>query len=407
MKILHTADWHLGQKFFHEDRQKEHQAALNWLADYIINEEVELLIVAGDIFDTDSPPNTARKQYFDFLKKLINTCCNDIIIVAGNHDSANMLEASKELFKLLNVHVVGNISENRAEQIIEIRDKHQKLKAVVGAVPFLRDKDIRKSVAGEDYDARVESLRVGIKQHYDEIEEVLKPYQKENIPVIVTGHLYAAGGDRGDRPNSIHIGSCDVVNADSFSADFDYVALGHLHRCQQIAKPRPIWYSGGLIPLDFTELKFEQVVRTIEFQGKNIIDQKNIKVPLIRQLIHISGSLDAVKDKLEKLDADVVLDHWLKIEVETESYSPDLESDLKEIIARKPAEIMVLNQKNIGERKDLEEFYQNLQSLQDLSELDVFQKCIQQKGQISPEQLKDLETSFVELLGWMQEREVD
>lgn len=407
MKLLHTADWHLGQKFFHEDRQKEHQAALDWLAHYIIKEEVELLVVAGDIFDTDSPPNYARKLYFDFLKKLIHSCCKDIVIIAGNHDSANMLEASKELFKLLNVHVVGSVSENRAEQIIEIRDAKNVLKAVVGAVPYLRDKDIRKSVSGESYEERVESLRLGVQQHYAEMETALQPYQKENVPIIVTGHLYAAGGQRDDRPNSIHIGSLDIIEADSFSTDFDYVALGHLHRCQQIGKNRPIWYSGALIPLDFTELKISQVVRLVEFDKKNIIEQKNVKVPLIRQLVHLQGTLDTIKEKLLNLDTAVELSTWLKIEVETETYSPDLEGDLREIIARKPAEIMTLNQKNIGERKELDELYRNLQSLQDLEEVEVFRMCAQQKGQIQTEQMSDLEASFTELLGWMQEKEID
>lgn len=407
MKVLHTADWHLGQKFFHRNREKEHQAALDWLAAYIIQEKIELLVVAGDIFDTDSPPNYARKLYFNFLKKLVNTCCEDIVIVAGNHDSANMLDASKELFKLLNVHIIGHISENRNDQIIEIKGNDTVLKAVVGAVPYLRDKDIRKSVAGESYEQRVESLRSGIQQHYYEIESALKMYQTANIPVIVTGHLYATGGMRDDRPNSIHIGALDIIGVESFSTDFDYVALGHLHRYQQIDKNCPIWYSGSLIPLDFSELNYAQVVRVIDFDGKKIAHQQSVKVPLKRKMRTYTGSLEAVKKKLEQLDTDVVLQTWLKIEIETAHYSPDLLSDLEEIIAHKPAEIIILNQRAIQNRSIDNENYQNLQSLQDLDEIEVFRMCAQQKGQIAEEQLEELESSFKELLGWMQERDIE
>lgn len=408
MKVLHTADWHLGQKFFHRNREKEHQAALNWLVQYIIKEKIELLIVAGDIFDTDSPPNYARKLYFNFLKQLVNTCCEDIVIVAGNHDSANMLDASKELFKLLNVHVVGHILEDRRAQIIEIRGKDQgPIKAVVGAVPYLRDKDIRKSISGESYEERVENLRLGIHQHYNEIEKVLKPYQDKNIPIIVTGHLYAAGGERDDRPNSIHIGSLDIIKAESFSKDFDYVALGHLHRYQQIDKSRQIWYSGALIPLDFSELNYAQVVRVIEFNSKTITRQQSVKVPLKRKMRSYKGELPYIKEKLSNLDVDVPLDTWLKIEVETAHYSPDLLSDLEEIIQGKPAEIIILNQRAIQNRSIDSEAYQNLQSLQDMEEIEVFRMCAQQKGQIETEQLGELESSFKELLGWMQERDLE
>jgi exonuclease SbcD len=408
MKVLHTADWHLGQKFFHRNRAQEHRAALDWLVQYIIKEEVELLIVAGDIFDTDSPPNYARKLYFDFLKQLVNTCCEDIVIVAGNHDSANMLDAAKELFKLLNVHVVGHISEDRAAQIIEIRDKEEgALKAVVGAVPYLRDKDIRKSISGETYEERVENLRSGVQQHYQEIETALKPYQSKNIPVIVTGHLYAAGGDREDRPNSIHIGSLDIIKAESFSEDFDYVALGHLHRYQQIDKSRNIWYSGALIPLDFSELNYAQVVRIIEFDAKIILRQQSIKIPLKRKLRAYKGTLEEIKDKLSNLNHEVELDTWLKIEIETVHYSPDLLNDLEEIIKDKPAEIIILNQRSIQNNSIDTDAYQNLQSLQDMEEIEVFRMCAQQKGQIETEQLGELESSFKELLGWMQERDIE
>jgi exonuclease SbcD len=409
MKVLHTADWHLGQKFFHRNREQEHHAALNWLIQYIIKEEVELLVVAGDIFDTDSPPNYARKLYFNFLKQLVNTCCEDIVIVGGNHDSANMLEASKELFKLLNVHVVGHISDDRAAQIIEIKGKDENgaLKAVVGAVPYLRDKDIRKSISGESYEERVENLRLGIQQHYQEIERALESYQNKDIPVIVTGHLYAAGGDRDDRPNSIHIGSLDIIKAESFSENFDYVALGHLHRYQQIDKSRNIWYSGALIPLDFSELNYAQVVRIIEFEARNIVHQRSIKVPLKRKMRTYKGDLESIKEKLAALNQEVQLDTWLKIEVETAHYSPDLLSDLEEIIQDKPAEIIILNQRAIQNRSTDSAAYQNLQSLQDMEEIEVFRMCAQQKGQIEKEQLGELESSFKELLGWMQERDIE
>lgn len=406
MKILHTADWHLGQKFHYKTREKEHQFALDWLLDTIEEQKIDLLIIAGDVFDIDNPPNYARKLYYNFLQRLTQTHCQQVVIVAGNHDSANMLEAPKELLHLFNVHVVGHITDQRADQILEIKDNSGNLQAVIGAVPYLRDRDIRLNVAGETSDERAEVLKQGIKQHYAEITTALEPYQDKNVPIIVTGHLFAAGGERGDRANRIHIGSLDVIDSSSFSTSFDYVALGHLHRVQQIDKNRPIWYSGALIPLDFSELNYGQAVILVEFEGRTIKKRKSLPVALQRKLRHYTGDLEKIKDKLKNLPEKVTLDTWLKIEVETEQSLVGLRMDLEELIIEKPAEIIALQKpkKNYAELAKLEE---KIVSLQDLNTLEVFEQCIEQTSTVSKEEMVELKGSFNELLNWMQENEIE
>lgn len=404
MKILHTADWHLGQKFHFKSREKEHQFALDWLLEAIQALEIDLLIVAGDIFDMDNPPNYARKLYYNFLQRLNTTCCQEVVIVAGNHDSANMLEAPKDLLQLFRVHVVGHITDDRSEQIIEIKDKEGNLKAVVGAVPYLRDRDIRHNVAGETSEERASILKRGIRQHYEEIETELAVYQDKNVPIIVTGHLFAAGGDRGDRINRIHIGSLDVIDASSFSEQFDYVALGHLHRVQQIDKSRPIWYSGALIPLDFSELNYQQSVILVEFEGKQITNRKSIAVALQRKLRHYKGDLEYIKAKLSNLDTAGGLPTWLKLEVDTDLSLTAIGSDLEEILKDKSAEIILLQKpRNTAAQQAAAE--QLIVSLQDLDTLQVFEQCIEQTASVSAEEVTELKGSFKELLSWMQERD--
>lgn len=407
MKVLHTADWHLGQKFFHRDRKDEHKQALDWLVQFIKDEKVELLILAGDVFDTDSPPNYARKLYYDFLKKLVGTCCQNIVVVAGNHDSPNMLDAAKELFKLLNVHVVGHITEDRAEQLIPIYNEKEELKAIVAAVPYLRDRDIRKSVAGETLEQRVDSLRRGIEEHYKEILEEVLPYKKKEVPVIVTGHLYVSGGERGERQNTIHIGCLDVIDAGSFPLDFDYVALGHLHRSQKVDNQDRIRYSGALIPLDFSEINFDQMVNLVTFDGQTLTKVRSVKVPLARKLRYYKGDLDYVKTKLANLADEVILPTWLKIEVETAHYSPGLLDDLEEIIADKPAEIFLLNQRAVNQEIAAVEEGTNIQTLSDISELEVFKRCVNTHGEVDAIEMQNLENSFRELLTWMNEKDLE
>ena len=117
MKIIHTSDWHLGQKFLYNDREAEHQMALDWLLDTITQNEVDGLVVAGDIFDIGNPPNYARRMYYRFLTQLIHTSCRHVLITGGNHDSPAMLNAPRELLQALNIHVVGAATENLEDEL--------------------------------------------------------------------------------------------------------------------------------------------------------------------------------------------------------------------------------------------------------------------------------------------------
>ena len=406
LRVLHTADWHLGHKFFHRSREAEQRAALIWLADYIVQAGVDLLLIAGDVFDTDNPPNWARTLYFDFLKKLMGTCCQAVVVVAGNHDSVPMLEASRSILELLHVHVVGRVSADRQAQILPIREQQSgELLAVVAAVPYLRDRDVRQSVAGETHERGIMRLKAGIRQHYQEVAEAIVPYRDQGVPILTTGHLYAAGGTRGERPDIIHIGYSDVIGADSFSTDFDYVALGHLHRLQQIDPERSIWYSGTLIPLDFSEFNYQQGVRLLTFEGKELVDQKNIPVPLTRKLRTFRGSPEVLQEKLEQLSPPAAHPTWLRLIVETDVQQPYLKTAFDDLLDPKVAEIVQFRLVPTSAQADVWDTPDQVQSLDDLSELEVFRLSVQQQGGVEPETMTQLESRFKALLQWMQERE--
>jgi exonuclease SbcD len=406
MKILHTADWHLGHKLYNADRELEHQTALDGLIQLIKKEKVELLVIAGDVFDTDMPPNFARRQYYRFLVELTKTACKDVVVVAGNHDSANMLDASSELLKLMNVHVVGNLPTNRSDQIIEIKDEENQLKAVVAAVPYLRDRDMRQGQAGQTIEERLTSLRAGIEAHYAEIDELLETYKDLEIPILVTGHLFVSGGERDGRPNSIHIGSLDVVESSVFPKNADYVALGHLHRPQKVGGMNHIRYSGSLIPMDFNEWNYDQVSLLLNFEGKDLKSVKSKKVNLSRKLKFYRGELDYIRDKLSNLEVEGELPTWLKLEIITDSYIPNVEDDLKPLLEQKNAEIMLVSQLADGSlaSKLLEE--QQLQNLSDMDPREVFQMKLDAMN-VKDKSRDDLEDTFAELLTWMQEKDQD
>lgn len=337
MKVLHTADWHLGKKLEQSDRHQEHLDFLDWLAATIENECIDVLIIAGDIFDTTAPSNTALEMYFDFLGKIKNTCCKNIIVIGGNHDSASTLDAPKRLLKFFNIHVVGGVPENRTEQLINIKDGTGQTRLIVCAVPFLRDRDIRLSVPGETASEREQRIKQGIASHYQALVEHILPYKAEGIPIIATGHLFAVGASTSDSEKEIHVGNLGQVAATQFPSEFDYIALGHLHRPQIVGKLSHIRYSGSPLPLSFSEHKDEKKVIVISFDTSQTAVIKELAIPQSRPLIRISGCASTVKTKIQLLEnMGSKYPAWVEVQVETDQYVPELEEQLNRIKTEKP-----------------------------------------------------------------------
>ena len=163
MKIIHTSDWHLGQRLLFNERGEEQQMALDWLREVIIAEKADALIVAGDIFDNGNPPHPARKLYYNFLTSLLHTTCRHVVVVAGNHDSPGMLDAPRELLEYLNIRVVGAAAENFQQHCLELKSAKGKLEAVVVAIPFLRDRHLLPSGSVDRPPGRVQRIHTGIR----------------------------------------------------------------------------------------------------------------------------------------------------------------------------------------------------------------------------------------------------
>ncbi|MBK7873444.1 MAG: exonuclease SbcCD subunit D C-terminal domain-containing protein [Saprospiraceae bacterium] len=405
MKILHTSDWHLGQKFLYKDREAEHQLALHLLVELIFQEQIEGLIVAGDIFDISNPPNYARRLYYNFLTALLKSPCRHILITGGNHDSPAMLDAPKELLAALNVHVVGAATDPIEKEIIEWKNNQNELEAVIAAVPFLRDGDLRFSVAGESGYERVERVREGILKHYHHLGNIIKEkYAKYNIPIITTGHLYIKGALASEKQDNIYIGDKENMDAAQFPEVFDYVALGHIHRAQAFGKAQRVRYSGSLIPLSFSETKDDKSVYILDFQGKKLEKITTIPVPVFRRLKTIEGTLQEVEEALKRFDSkgNRELTPWVEVIVHTDCIIPQLDVHLQELTKDMNLELMKirLNYNHHALDAQIEEV-----DLKDLDQLEVFYKKCESYG-APPDEMEELTTAFLELRHWMNEQEV-
>lgn len=258
MRVLHTSDWHLGQHFYEYSRQHEHQAFLDWLVETLHEQQIDLLLIAGDIYHTATPPASAEKQLYQFIKTAKSRCPKlHIVIIAGNHDSANRIITAKPLLAQFDTHVVGRFEAAKPEDVVlSIATDHGLCKVV--AMPFLRAADLHfETEQPLSYNQAVASAYQAALEYANTLAEG---------PLIVMGHLHAKGGAIStDSERNLVIGGEDAISATIFGDHADYVALGHLHKAQQVAKSDTIRYCGTPLPMSFAERHYQHQVLLVEF----------------------------------------------------------------------------------------------------------------------------------------------
>ncbi len=403
MRFLHTSDWHLGQRLQTNERLAEHQKALTWLIQTIDKQQIECLIIAGDIFDIANPPSSAQQLYYTFLTNLLKTSCQHVVIIGGNHDSPSLLNAPKQLLSMLNIHVVGMATERMEDQIIELKDQHGNLVAVIAAVPFLRDKDLKNSVSGETATDRTVAIRQALRKHYEDIGEKVAPYRQFNIPILTTGHLYLKEVGFQEGRNNIYIGDCANMETTHFPEVFDYVALGHIHRAYALGK---IHYSGSLIPLSFSETKDEKIVKIVEVTA-NHLNVQDVAVPLYRRLKTVKKNYESIFDRLLKLHEKYSneLPVWVDVLITDDKYVPNAEFELRHFVETRKLNLELLHIRTTYQPLDME-LEEDLTSLKDLEVISIFQRKCQSEG-LSENEIEEMTSTFKELQSWMQEREKD
>jgi len=295
MKILHTADWHIGKSLYKRSLEAEFNLFFEWLVDLIEVEQVDVLIVAGDIFDLANPSHHHKTLYYDMLFKIQNLDVQ-IVITAGNHDSPTLLEGPKSLIHLLKIHVVGH-GHQADEQIIHISS--EKGDVTILAVPYLRDSHLGITSQGLSYEEKVKATRDALVNHYLNLSSQAKSLYPDT-PIIGMGHLYVQGASTSDSEREIHIGHQAAVSVSTLESICDYLALGHIHRPQQLNKSNTVCYSGSPIPLSFSERSDQKSVQLIVVDEGHIATIQKVDIPTFRSLVRIKGPLADVKKQLGK-----------------------------------------------------------------------------------------------------------
>lgn len=291
IKILHTADWHLGQTFYNYDRKWEHKAFLDWLIDKTAEIKADVLLICGDVFDNQNPSAEAQSLYYSFLKKITDINPElQIIIIAGNHDSASRLEAPNPLLETMNITVKGLINRDENGEIdfnnliIPLRKGGNVL-----AVPYLRQGDYPSS---KEYGLGVENM----------YKELYQRVNKDERPIISLGHLHAINSsiNENDRSERIIMGGLDNINLDVFDNEIDYLALGHLHRHQRVGGKENFRYSGSPLPMSFAEKNYKHGVVLVNYDKE--VEIEFIPYPSPIELISIPDRPQELEEVLEAID---------------------------------------------------------------------------------------------------------
>ncbi len=364
MRVLHTADWHLGARLVERDRLAEHAAFFDWLIDTLKGAKADALLVSGDIFDSANPPQDAVALYFDFLKRLADLKTVRAVITGGNHDSASHLNAPRELLRRFEIHVFGHAD---AANLVDLGG------AVVAAVPFLRERDLRQAGAGESMGAVQEQVRAAIRRHYAEQLHAARALAGERC-VLAMGHLTVTGAERSDSERDIHIGNLGAVGADIFSR-FDYTALGHLHRPQLVAGQERIRYSGSPVALSFSEAADEKSVVLLDTQTMAI---ELALIPVRQVLVRAQAARETLASDLQRVPSG----SWAEVTIQLEAPEPDLDRQVREAAAGRFDVLKVLADLPVSEN---EAWSAAAPALRDLQPREVFRELLKERQIEEPE----------------------
>jgi len=370
MRILHTSDWHLGKRLFKLDRSPEHARFLNWLLETLISEEIDLLLVAGDIFDTPTPPHQSLEMFYEFLHRVSTETKTQTLIIAGNHDSGLLLEAPSKILAPHRVKVWGKLSEDKEDHWVKIKIKDQEID--ICAIPFFRSYELLPKGEGDAL-------------------SVLKTYltKPKSAPQLLILHHLAGIFEAAGSEQVITLSGVDSIPTETLDA-FDYVALGHIHKPQKISSTS--YYSGSPIPMRFSETHKKSVMLL------NLKDQKieisKLEIPLSRALYIVNANEETWRDKISKLDNNTELTAMVEVQLSLSQPIVGLIDEIKEAISKKEMELLSY-QPNYSSAEKKEKRHERLF---ELSPLEVFQEFYKYKYPDAPEVPSDLKDDFKELI---------
>ena len=402
MRLLHTSDWHLGQTLHQFDRSHEHDRFLAWLADTLVAERVDALLIAGDIFDGSNPPASAQARFYQFLSEARRRVPGiDIVIAAGNHDSPGRLEAPAPLLALFGATVVGAVAGCAAPDlerlVVPLHGADGGIKAWCIAMPFLRPGDVpRVDGADHPYPAGIEAL-------YRAAFELAQSRRQSGQAIVALGHCHLTGGQLSeDSERSIAIGGAEMLSASTFDAAIAYVALGHLHLAQCVGRDETRRYSGSPLPLSFSEIDYPHQVVVVDLDGAAVGEIRALRVPRSVELLRIPDRPAPIEQALAELAALTLPDRppsqwpYLQLRVQLTQPEPGLRAQVDAAIEGLPLRLARIETSYLAPPTDENAPTLSIDDLAARSPADFFDRLYRHRfGDAAPAELM---AAFAELL---------
>jgi DNA repair protein SbcD/Mre11 len=404
LKIIHTADWHLGQSFFGYDRQPEHTAFLKWLAETVADRQIDVLLIAGDVFDVANPSASAQRQFYHFLKEInLANPGLQVVVVAGNHDSAARLEAPNPLLEELGIAVVGVVKRNESGEIdfnsllLPLRHRDGSVQAYCMAVPFLRQGDYPPT------DQKDQNTYVaGVERMYRGLYEFAKEKAGTELPLVAMGHLHVLGAELSDddRSERVIMGGLESVTSDSFPRELAYTALGHIHKAQKVGGREEVRYSGSPLPMSFSETNYRHQVVLVTLDGRTPASIEPLIIPQTVALMRVPKvpvppaqvleALRALPDKLET-DSACALAPFLEVRVLLTEPAPGFRNEVEEVLTNKFVRLVSIVPSYPKQAGNTEERVLSIHDLQQIDPLDMIKRTYESKyANALPESLERL-----------------
>lgn len=346
IRILHTADWHLGQTFFGYDRTQEHEHFLDWLAGVLTKNKIDVLIVAGDVFDVSNPSAASQRMFYRFIHRVTTENPRlQLVVVAGNHDSAARLESPLPLLQEMRTEIKGIVRKQNGKidyehLLVELKNAAGEVEALCLAVPFLRQGDYPVvETEGNPY-------AEGVKELYARLLKYALKKRTDGQALVAVGHLLATGSEIAEKDHSerIIIGGLESVSPESFPEQIVYTALGHIHKAQRVSGRENIRYAGSPLSMSFAEKHYHHgVVKVTLDEGWAVEIEKLEYTPLVR-LLSIpateAAAPDEVLDELRGLELpeDEPMP-YLEVKVKLSEPEPMLRQQVEEILEGKPVRL--------------------------------------------------------------------
>jgi len=390
LRLLHTSDWHLGHTLHGVGREYEHARFLAWLLDRLESEAPDALLITGDVYETATPPARAERAFFDFLAEARRRRPDlDVVVIGGNHDSAQRLEAPAALLRALGVHVVASLPRGAggepevADLVAPLTDAAGAVAAWVAAVPFLRPTDLPAP-----RDDAADPLIDGVARVYAAALAAAGERRAPGQALLATGHCYMTGATLSElSERRILGGNQHALPVDLFPEDVAYAALGHLHRPQTVGERVGVRYAGSPIPLSLSEVDYPHQVVRVDLEGERLAAVAPLLVPRAVEVRRVPASepapLDDVLALLEALperDPEVPAERrpLLEVRVRVEAPEPGLRRRVEEALAGKAPRLVKL----AVERSDAGASLADAQPQARLAEIepgDVFRRCYRRR----------------------------